>query len=209
LPKTALCFHHEDQEEALSVQRSAGRGPISRFSFPYPKLTNYSRKNRLYQAFHALGCVIRTVFLLKLLSDVKLREIVHRTTNKMEQYNAFEDWVRFGRGGTIYERAYEAQEKQLKYTSLLANCIILDNTVELSAALNTLAQAGLVPTAEHLAALSPYQTRHIKRFGNYELDLTTVPAPMTDELTFAIAPPAQAQQESEPPNIPDKQGTRG
>jgi hypothetical protein len=134
---------------------------------------------------------------------VKLREIVHRTTNKMEQYNAFEDWVRFGRGGTIYERAYEAQEKQLKYTSLLANCIILDNTVELSAALNTLARAGLVPTAAYLAALSPYQTRHIKRFGNYELDLTTVPAPMTDEPTFAIAPPGGDQkQEDEPPQLP-------
>jgi TnpA family transposase len=29
------------------------------------KLTNYSRKNRLYQAFHVLGCVMRTVSLLK------------------------------------------------------------------------------------------------------------------------------------------------
>lgn len=153
------------------------------------KLTNYSRKNRLYQAFHALGCVVRTVFLLQFLSDVKLREIMHRATNKVEQYNAFEDWLCFAKGGTIYERAYEEQEKHLKYTSLLANCVILDNTVEISAALNRLAREGLVPTAEELAALSPYQARHIKRFGNYELDLTMIPAPITDDLTFAIEPP--------------------
>ncbi len=31
------------------------------------KLTNYRCKNRLYQAFHALGCVVRTVFLLQFL----------------------------------------------------------------------------------------------------------------------------------------------
>jgi hypothetical protein len=42
---------------------------------------------------------------------------------------------------------------------------------------------------QKLAALSPYQTKHIKRFGNYELDVTAVPVPITDDLTFAIEPP--------------------
>jgi len=42
------------------------------------KLTMYSRKNRLYQAFYSLGCVIRTVFLLIVISDVKLREVIRR-----------------------------------------------------------------------------------------------------------------------------------
>ena len=37
--------------------------------------SNYHHKNRLYQAFYALGCVIRTVFLLTMISDVKLREV--------------------------------------------------------------------------------------------------------------------------------------
>src|SRR6266496_1260776 len=55
------------------------------------KLGTSSRKNRLYQAFYGLGCVVRTVFLLTLISDVKLREVIHRATNKMEQYNALED----------------------------------------------------------------------------------------------------------------------
>jgi Tn3 transposase DDE domain-containing protein len=154
------------------------------------KLTNYSRKNRLYQAFHALGCVVRTVFLLMFISDVKLREIIHRATNRVEQYNAFEDWVCFARGGTIYENIYEEQEKHVKYTSLLANCVILDNTIEISAALNALAKEGCIPTLDELAALAPYQTRHIKRFGNYEIDLSAVPALIADDLTFPLEPPA-------------------
>ena len=156
------------------------------------KLTTYSRKNRLYQAFHALGTVVRTAFLLTFISDVKLREVIHRSTNKVEQYNAFEDWITFASAGTIYERAYEEQEKRIKYTGLLANCIMLDNTVEISTALNALAKEGLIPTIDELAALSPYQTKHIKRFGNYELDLQAIAAPLTDDLTFEIAPPPQA-----------------
>jgi hypothetical protein len=39
----------------------------------------------------------------------------------------------------------------------------MDNTVEISAALNTLASEGYLLTIDEVAALSPYQTRHIKR----------------------------------------------
>lgn len=38
------------------------------------KLSNESKKNRLYQAFRELGRVVRTVFLLKYISDITLRE---------------------------------------------------------------------------------------------------------------------------------------
>jgi hypothetical protein len=69
---------------------------------------------------------------------------------------------------------------------------MLVNTVEISTALNALTREGLIPTIDELAALSPYQTRHIKRFGNYELDLQAIPASLTDDLTFAIDPPPQA-----------------
>ncbi len=153
------------------------------------KLTTYSRKNRLYQAFHALGCVERSAFLLTVISDVKLREVIHRATNKVEQYNALEDWVRFAGGGTMYAHAFEEQEKLVKYTGLLTNCIILDNTLEISAALNALAREGYRPTIDELTALSPYQTRHIKRFGNYEIDFSAVPALIADDLTFPLEPP--------------------
>lgn len=67
------------------------------------------------------------------------------------------------------------------------------NTIEISAALNALAREGCIPTIDELAALSPYMTRHIKRFGNYELDLSAIPAPVTDDLTFEIEPTPEAE----------------
>ena len=77
-------------------------------------------------------------------------------------------------------------EKRVKYTGVIANCIMLDNVIELNAALNTLAKEGVIPTIDEVAALSPYQTRHIKRFGNYELDLSQIAAPPTDDLAFKL-----------------------
>src|SRR6266496_5249377 len=132
---------------------------------------------------------------LEVILAIPLREVIHRATNKMEQYNALEDWVRFAKGGIMYEHAFDEQEKQVKYTGLLTSCVILDNTVEISAALNTLAREGYLLTIDEVAALSPYQTRHIKRFGNYEIDFEAVPTLNADDLTFTLEPP------SEPPAV--------
>ena len=88
----------------------------------------------------------------------------------------------------MYEHAFEEQEKQVKYTGLLTSCVILDNTVEISAALNALAQEGYLLSIDEVAALSPYQTRHIKRFGNYEIDFEAVPTLNADDLTFTLEP---------------------
>jgi TnpA family transposase len=165
------------------------------------KLTTYSRKNRLYQAFHALGTVERTIFLLKFISDVKLREIIHRSTNKTEQYHNFEDWIVFAYGNALLERGSEEVEKRVKYTGVIANCVMLDNVIELNAALNTLASEGVIPPIDELAALSPYQTRHIKRFGNYELDLSQIAAPPTDDLTFELEPEQELPQDAPVPAL--------
>jgi TnpA family transposase len=168
------------------------------------KLTTYSHKNRLYQAFHALGTVVRTMFLLTFISDVKLREIIHRSTNKVEQYNNFEDWITFALTRAMTDNVYIEQEKRIKYTDLIANCIMLDNTLEMSAALNSLAKEGSIPTIDQLAALSPYQTRHIKRFGNYELDLEAIAEPTTDDLAFEIdLPPHDTMSEGKTKALPE------
>jgi hypothetical protein len=84
---------------------------------------------------------------------------------------------------------------------------MLDNTIEISAALNTLAKEGCVPTIDELAALSPYLTRHIKRFGNYELDLSAIAASITDDLTFEIEPPQEAGTiEADQSTLPEANG---
>jgi TnpA family transposase len=150
------------------------------------KLGNYSRKNRLYQAFVELGRVVRTVFLLKYMSDIQLREQITASTNKVEAYNGFSKWVFFGGEGVITENDPEEQEKRIKYKDLVSNIIIFLNVVDMTFALRQLIQEGHTVTREDLATLSPYLTRHIKRFGDYVIDLEQVPQPLEAELPVPL-----------------------
>jgi TnpA family transposase len=60
-----------------------------------------STKNKLYFAFRELGRIIRTLFLLKYLSDPELRRTIHAATNKSEQFNDFARLLMFGGEGVI------------------------------------------------------------------------------------------------------------
>jgi TnpA family transposase len=150
------------------------------------KLGSYSRKNRLYQAFRELGRVVRTVFLLRYISDRPLREQITATTNKVEAYNGFTKWLSFGGDGVIPVNDPDEQEKRIKYTDLVANALILQNVVDTTQILRDLASEGYTLSREAVAALSPYLTRHIKRFGDYVLDLSVRPDPLDEEMAVPL-----------------------
>lgn len=142
------------------------------------KLNSYSKKNRLYQAFLELGKAVRTMFLLDYISDVRMRQEINAITNIVEIYHSFLDWVFFGKQGIITENDPDEQEKRLKYLDLVASAVILHNTVDMSLAIQTLMSRGEVIPMRHLAALSPYLTRHIKRYGDYVVNLQNIPQPL-------------------------------
>jgi hypothetical protein len=57
------------------------------------RLENHSRKNQLYRAFRELGCVIRTITLLRFLSEPQLREQIDAMTNKAEAFHGYSEWL--------------------------------------------------------------------------------------------------------------------
>jgi TnpA family transposase len=146
------------------------------------KLTNYSRKNKLYQAFRELGRVVRTVFLLEYIADPQLRRQITAATNKVEAFNGFSAWLFFGGEGMITDSAPEEQEKRIKYKEVIANAVILQNVVDMTQVLRTLSEEGVGISREMAAGLSPYLTRNIKRFGDYTLDMTIPPQPFQEDL---------------------------
>lgn len=148
------------------------------------KLSTYTRKNRLYQAFRELGQVVRTEFLLNYLSDPQLRATIQAATNKSEAFNGFTQWVGFGGDGTIPENDRDEQRKVVKYNHLVANCVILYNVFHLSRVLGRLQQSGYTLDEAAVAALSPYLMHHINRFGHYPLDMDTRPP----ELVYDLRP---------------------
>src|SRR5208283_2216125 len=97
------------------------------------------------------------------ISDRPLRRQVDSATTKIESFNAFCDWISFG-GESITSDDPIEQEKRVKYTTLVANAVMLRNAVDLTDVLFGLAKEGYPLTQSLLSLLSPYMTEHIKRF---------------------------------------------
>lgn len=154
---------------ALSIQA----GKISSVTL-LRRLSTYSRRNNFYKAFREVGRVIRTIALLRFLSDAQLRTRTTAATNKVESYNHFVSWCRFGNRGIIADNDPDEQEKVIKFATLLANCVIFHTVVDMTAVIRGLAAEGWTITAEDLAVLSPYLTAHIQRFGVYATDEVTL-----------------------------------
>ena len=55
------------------------------------RLNSGSRKNKLYFGFRELGRVVRTIFLLRYLSDAELRGTIQAATNKSDRFN--QGWI--------------------------------------------------------------------------------------------------------------------
>lgn len=170
---------HDMMRVVLSIK--AGKLMPSTF---LRKLGSYSRKNRLYQGFRELGQVVRTIFLLQYISDRGLRQQITACTNKVEDYHRFLDWLFFGKDGVITENDPVEQEKRLKYLDLVASAVILQNTFDMSLAIQALSAEGYPISHKALATLSPYITRHLKRYGDYVVDLQKIPQPL--EGAFAL-----------------------
>lgn len=136
------------------------------------RMMTRSRKNKLYFAFRELGYAVRTIFLLKYIDSLELRQQVHASTNVSEQFNGFLKWSCFGGQGVIKEDSQEDQQKIIKYGHLVVNMICLHNAHQMTGIIQSLRQEGHRIDGDVLKGLSPYRNNHINRYGDYELDVS-------------------------------------
>lgn len=148
------------------------------------KLNSNNRRNKLYQAFRELGRVTRTLFLLRYISEADFRQTIRAETTKVESYNDFQDWITFG-GQIIKSGDPVEQAKQIKYSNLIANSIMLHNVADLTKVLSNMANEGYTITKELVAGLSPFIRDQIRRFGRYDVDMNEHP-PSLDLLNLPI-----------------------
>jgi hypothetical protein len=126
------------------------------------------------------GAPTLTLFLLRFISSAETRRTIRAETTKIEAYNDFLDWISFG-GPVIKSGDPVEQEKQLKYASLVANTIMLSNVADMTEALSSMARDGHRITPGLVACLSPYMREHIRRFGQYVLDMEEMPRPLNPQ----------------------------
>lgn len=104
----------------------------------------------------------------------------------MEAYNGFSKWLFFGGDGVIAENDPEEQEKRIKYNDLVANAVIFQNVIDITLILRDLIKEGQTLFRNDVKALSPYLTKHVKRFGDYILDLENIPQPLEGAMSVPI-----------------------
>jgi hypothetical protein len=117
---------------------------------------------------------VRTLFLLRFVSEGDLRQSIRAETTKIESYNDFLDWIGFG-GPVLKSGDPLEQLKQVKYMDLVANAIMLHNVVDLTDVLSAMVNEGLPVTRELASHISPYMRNHLRRFGQYSLDMEDLP----------------------------------
>lgn len=72
----------------------------------------------------------------------------------------------------------EEQQKITKHLTVLSSAVILYNVIELTRVLRELAAEGHEIRRGDVEMPGPYITHHIKRFGEYVLDVSRVPEPL-------------------------------
>lgn len=171
--------------ELMQVAVSIQAGKINSATL-LRKLSYGGPRNKLFLAAQELGRAVRTIFLLKWISQAELRRDVTANTNKIEAYNGFAKWLSFG-GDVVATNDPHEQQKRLCYNDLIAACVILQNTVDMTRMLRKREVEHKPVQRSDLAFLSPYGTQHVKRFGEYSLDLARDPEPWLAEPTFREA----------------------
>ncbi|WP_331743559.1 Tn3 family transposase (plasmid) [Streptomyces sp. NBC_00873] len=150
----------------MRVAVSVREGAISSSTL-LKRLRSGSKKNATYAAFREVGRVIRTVQLLRYITDAPLRRRVTAATNKVESFNRFSQWIGFGNRGVIADNDPVEQEKAMKFNALLTNAVIFHNALDIAEIVRQLLEEGWKIDPEDLAHISPYLTEHINRFGEY------------------------------------------
>jgi len=98
----------------------------------FRRLSSYSRQHRLYKALKEFGKITKTLFLLKYIDDVGLRQAIEKQLNKQESSNKFGKAVFHGNNQEFQQSTKEEQMIAEGCKRLIENSVICWNYLYLS-----------------------------------------------------------------------------
>lgn len=135
----------------------------------FRRLNSYSKQHSLYQILKAFGQIIKSLFILRYIDDLELRQAIEKQLNKVELANKFTRAVAVGNPYEFTQAEKEEQEIAESCNRLIKNCIICWNYLYLSQQLTRTKDA---QSREHLirfiATHSPVAWAHINLLGEYD-----------------------------------------
>ena len=135
----------------------------------FRRLNSYSRQHALYQTLKAFGQIIKSLFILRYVDDLALRQAIEKQLNKVELANRFTRAVAVGNPREFTQAEKEEQEIAEACNRLIKNSIICWNYLYLARQLDNAPDG---ETRENLlrviAAHAPMAWAHINMLGEYD-----------------------------------------
>ena len=135
----------------------------------FRRLNSYSKQHSLYQTLKAFGQIIKSLFILRYIDDLELRQAIEKQLNKAELANKFTRAVAVGNPHEFTQAEKEEQEIAEACNRLIKNCIICWNYLYLS---HKLARTTDAQSRENImrfvATHSPVAWAHINLLGEYD-----------------------------------------
>ena len=153
----------------------------------FRRLNSYSRQHALYQTLKAFGQIIKSLFILRYVDDLALRQAIEKQLNKVELANRFTRAVAVGNPREYTQTEKEEQEIAEGCNRLIRNSIICWNYLYLTRQVEKAPDAGARENLLHLiAAHSPMSWAHINMLGEYDFSEEKL------RDTLGILPPKRA-----------------
>lgn len=137
------------------------------------KLSSYTRQNQTKKALWELDNMCRTIYILKFIDDVSLRQSVQKALNRGEAYHRFRKSVAYVNSGKFRVRTEAEQHIWNECSRLIANAIIYYNTALLSKVYEQKRAAGEEEAVNLLRGVSPVAWRHVNLIGKFEFTAET------------------------------------
>lgn len=151
------------------------------------RLNSYSRQHALYQTLKAFGQIIKSLFILRHVDELALRQAIEKQLNKVELANRFTRAVAVGNPREYTQTEKEEQEIAEACNRLIKNSIICWNylhlTRQVEKAPDTKARENMLRL---IAAHSPMSWAHINMLGEHDFSEEKL------RDTLAVLPPKKA-----------------
>ncbi len=98
----------------------------------FKRLSSYARNNPLYKAIKEFGRIIKSLFILTYLDDMKLRQRIEKQLNRIELSNKFSNAVFYANNSEFKQASSDEQKIAVASKVLIQNCIVLWNYLYLS-----------------------------------------------------------------------------
>lgn len=134
----------------------------------FKRLNSYAKQNPLYRALKEFGKIIKSLFMLTYISDVKLRQAIEKQLNKGELGNRFNKAISFGGNHLLGFAEKEALDVADACRRLIKNAVLCWNYLYLSKQLSQAEPDRQPSIVQSIKAGSPIAWRHINMHGEYD-----------------------------------------